>query len=112
MFASTKTAKVEYRMRGDALHMFVLQAMGKRQVEAAQVNRLAEEFGKTVWRTIDRAGFFKSWDIASVGIESTRGGLAFRTNVVAQLREPSQDIYDRAFTKILKDAFKYHGIAF
>jgi len=112
-----KTAKVDYRVRGDSMYLGVLQAGHGRSMPVRDVDKCAKAFGGDVWDAMERVqidanGPFKSWTTSAVGIESTRGGLAFHTVVTAKLVDPDMDVYERAFMKILKAAFKLQGIAF
>jgi hypothetical protein len=116
MFASTKTAKVEYKQNGEMVRLTILQAGQGRYMKVGDVSEKSDDFGDAVDEALGMSGVFLRWsfDNASspIFIESTRGGLAFSVSVTAKLVEEITDVYDNAFSKPLKDAFKSQGIAF
>jgi hypothetical protein len=112
MFASTKTAKVEYKQHGEMVRLTILQAGQGKFLKAIEVQKRAAVFQDKVGTALKNSGLFLRWKLEDVWIESTRGGLAFSMTFDAKLREEITDVYDRSFSKPLKDAFKSQGIAF
>jgi hypothetical protein len=112
MFASTKTAKVEYKQHGEMVRLTILQAGQGKFLKADEVQKRAAVFQDKVGTALKNSGLFLRWKLEDVWIESTRGGLAFSMTLDAKLKEEITDVYDRSFSKPLKDAFKSQGIAF
>jgi len=112
MFASTKTAKVEYKQHGEMVRLTILQAGQGKFLKAIEVQKRASVFQDKVGTALKNSGLFLRWKLEDVWIESTRGGLAFSMTLDAKLKEEITDVYDNAFSKPLKAAFKSQGIAF
>lgn len=113
MFASTKTAKVEYKSRGANMTLWITQGnIGSMRV--TDVPKHAGNFRKRVETALSNSGLFLNFKLEEIWVESVgRGGIAFVVTVNAEILYSHIDnVYDRSFSKPLKDAFKSQGIAF